>query len=103
MDEDEPEEDVDILRSFIQGLGYPGGFFLLIAAIAACVAIFSHGINITIIASYVRGGAYLALFLFILGGLEMAAGVLFHAGPWQNRIARFAGLFLVWLVILQLV
>lgn len=94
---EEHGENVNLLRSFVQGVGYPGGLILALCGIGSLVGLFNHGTDLDMIWKYTQGGAYLGLFIIFVGGLEIALGVFWEGGPWQNRFARFAGMALVWL------
>ena len=95
-DGNEPEP-IRPLQSFVEGVGIPGGIILAVMAIGGIYSFFNHGADLEVMAGYVRGAAWLGLFLIIFGGLEMALGLLWDGGPWQNRLSRFAGMLLVWL------
>ena len=97
MSDDEAPEPIRPLRSFIEGLGLPGGIILALMAIGGIYGLFNHGGDLEAAVRYIRGAAWLGLFLIIFGGLEMALGLLWGGGPWQNRLSRFAGMLLVWL------
>ena len=100
MSEDKPKEKVDLLRSFLQGVFYPCCFLLFVLLIAAGIAVLSHGFNGQEILGHVRMGAWVVMALFLVAGFEIVGGAVIAVGPWQNRIGRLAGLFLVWISIL---
>ena len=98
MSDEEAPEPIRPLRSFIEGLGIPGGIILVLMAIGGIYGLFNHGGDLEAAVRYIRGAAGLGLFLIIIGGLEIAFGrLLWDGGPWQNRLSRFAGMVLVWL------
>ena len=97
MSDEEAPEPIRPVRSFIEGLGIPGGFILVLMGLGGVYSLLNHGTDLEAMLRYVRGAAWAGLFLIIIGGLEIAFGLLWDGGPWQNRLSRFAGMLLVWL------
>jgi len=95
--DEEAPEPIRPLRSFVEGVGIPGGIILALMAIGGVYSFFNHGADLETMTMYVRGAAWLGLFLIIFGGLELAFSLLWDGGPWQNRLSRFAGMLFVWL------
>lgn len=92
-DPEDPLEPIEPLKHYVIGLGLP--FF--VALIFGCVSVMLALINSwSDVLTALKWGVGVGLFVSLWGGLEMAVGILFIDGRFQNRLWMCFGFLSIW-------
>lgn len=97
-DNPKEEEPIEPLKSFITGLGLPGGLIIAAAAVGVLISIVTGNLGLASLTEAAKLGAYAGFFLSFLGVADIALGWLMGGGArFQNRLYTVAGYLVVWL------
>ncbi len=98
MSDGEREPPVEPVRNYARGLTIPAIIILSCGAIGALWVIVTGNANPVAIGNAVKLGAWIGFFISFVGGLEIAAGLLFATRNIMNGLYLAAGYFTVWII-----